>query len=69
MSPNDKLAFVKVLPCGYLMQTGVTLSVFFIVLTVLEINELQRDYKVQDYNVCALVICSSYNNSCNLLAP
>lgn len=67
MSPNDKLAFVKVLP-EYLMQTGVTLSVFFIVLTVLEINELQRDYKVQDYNICALVICSSYNNSCNLLA-
>lgn len=28
-SPDDKLAFVKFLPCGYLMQTGVTLSVFY----------------------------------------
>lgn len=44
------------------MQTGVTLYVFFIVLTVLEINELQRGYKVQDYKVFVRVLSLSYNN-------
>lgn len=55
---TDKLAFPKFL-MGYLKWPSGT-SVFFliiiIVLIVLEINELQRDCKVQDYKVC-LQVC------------
>lgn len=42
---------------------------FFIVLTVLEINELQQDYKVQDYKVFVLVICPPYNYICKFVPP
>lgn len=39
--------------------------VFFIVLTVLEINALQRDYKVQDYKeLCHLSLTQQYMHSC-----
>lgn len=54
---QTKMAFVKFLLCGFLIQT-LWFFFYIIVFTVLEINELKRDCKVPDSNVST--ICHFY---------